>query len=175
MTVHETESCPKTMLLNADDPVARNEEVFRSSLEYHCRDARFLEKPIKLKEDRLKDFKAHMLEETVSRIRLLDVPVTKRMVSPGLQREHSRIVRQRVQHFYNVGDDHPIEVRDTTTNVTPRGTATEINHDSDPHISTVCSRSGANFEQPMKLWLLWHASESCRLATCYSDTTAAIR
>jgi hypothetical protein len=85
------------------------------------------------------------------------------------------MVRERVQHFYGVGGDHSIEVHSATTNVTPRGTATEIHHDSDPHISTACGESGASFEQPMKLWLLWNASESRQLATCYSDTAAALR
>jgi hypothetical protein len=46
-----------------------------------CREAWFLEKPIKLKEDCFADFKIHLLEERVSTIRLLNVPVTKRMVS----------------------------------------------------------------------------------------------
>jgi hypothetical protein len=140
-----------------------------------CRDAWFLEKPIKLKEDRFEDFKAHLLEGTVSKIRLLNVPVTKRMVSRRLQRQHSVMVRQRVKHFYGVGHDNPIEIHDATTNVTPRGTATEIHHDSDPHISTACGESGANCEQPMKLWLLLHASGSCQLATCQSDTAVALR
>jgi hypothetical protein len=140
-----------------------------------CRDAWFLEKAIKLKADRFKDFKAHLLEETVSKIRLLNVPVTKRMVSRRSQRQHSVMVRERVQHFYGVGDDHSVELHDATTNVTPRGTATEIHHDSDPHVSTAWGWSGASLQQPMKLWLLWHASESRRLATCYSDTTAALR
>jgi hypothetical protein len=85
------------------------------------------------------------------------------------------MVRERVQYFYGVGDDHTIEIHDATTNVTPRGTATEIHHDSEPHISTACGECGAGFEQPMKLWLLWNASESRQLATCYSDTAAALR
>jgi hypothetical protein len=46
-----------------------------------CRDAWSLEKPIKLKEDRFEDFKECLLDETASKIRLLNVPVTKRMVS----------------------------------------------------------------------------------------------
>jgi hypothetical protein len=138
-----------------------------------CRDAWFLEKPIKLKEDRFEDFKAKLLEETVSKIRLLNVPVTRTMVSRRSQRQHSVMVRERVEHFYRVADDHSINVHDATTNVTPRGTATEIHHDSDPHISTACGESGTNCEQPMKLWLLWQASESRQLAKCYSDTASA--
>jgi hypothetical protein len=50
------------------------------------RDAWFLEKPIKLKADQFKGFKARLLEETVSKIRLLNVPVTKEMVSRRSQR-----------------------------------------------------------------------------------------
>lgn len=57
-----------------------------------CRDAWFLEKPIKLKKDRFEGFKAHLLEWTVSKIRLLNVPVTKRMASRRLQRQHSVMV-----------------------------------------------------------------------------------
>jgi hypothetical protein len=140
-----------------------------------CRDAWFLEKPIKLREDRFDEFKTHLLAGTLSKVRLLNVPVTKRMVSRRSQRQHSVMVRERVQYFYGVGDDHTIEIHDATTNVTPRGTATEIHHDSDPHISTACGEAGASFEQPMKLWLLWNASESRQLATCYSDTAAALR
>ncbi|GAB7336737.1 hypothetical protein MBLNU13_g10835t1 [Cladosporium sp. NU13] len=84
------------------------------------------------------------------------------------------MIRERVKHFYKIRDDHSINVHDATTNVTPRGTATEIHHDSDPHISTACGESGTNCEQPIKLWLLWHASESHQLATCYSDTASAL-
>jgi hypothetical protein len=152
-------------------------EILRLDID-SCRDAWFLEKPIKLKEDRFEDFKAHLLEETVltvRKIRLLNVPVTKRMVSRRSQSQHSVMVRERVQHFYGVGGGHSIEIHEATTNVTPQGTATEIHHDSDPHISTACGESGTSCEQPMKLWLLWKASESRRLATCYSDTAAALR
>jgi hypothetical protein len=97
------------------------------------------------------------------------------MVGLGLQRQYSTMVRAMVPHFYGVGDDHVIEVHDATTNVTPRGTATEIHHNSDPHISTACSESGTSYAQPMKLWLFWPASESRGLATCYSDTAATLR
>jgi hypothetical protein len=79
-----------------------------------------------------------------------------------------------VQRFYDVGDDHLIEIHDATANITPRGTATVIHHDSEPHISTACGQSGTNCDQPMKLWILWNASDSRRLSTCYSDTTKAL-
>lgn len=53
--------------------------------------------------------------------------------------------------------------------------ATEIYHGSDFHIFGACSKYGTSSEQPMKLCLLWDASENCRLATCCSDTVAALR
>jgi hypothetical protein len=46
-----------------------------------CRDAWFLEKPIRLRKDRFDEFKTHLLEGTLSKVRLLNVPVTTRMVS----------------------------------------------------------------------------------------------
>jgi hypothetical protein len=72
-----------------------------------CRDARFLEKPIKLRKDRFEGFKAHLSEGRVSKIRLLNASVTKRMVSRRLRRQHSVMVRQRVKRFYGVGHDDP--------------------------------------------------------------------
>ena len=81
-------------------------EDFMRRLDFEsCRDAWFLEKPIKLKKDRFEDSKAHLLEGTVSKIRLLNVPVTKRMANRRLQRQHSVMVGQRVKHFYGVGHD----------------------------------------------------------------------
>jgi hypothetical protein len=87
------------------------------------------------------------------------------------------MVRERAKHFHGVGDegaDHSIGVHDATTNVTPRGTANDVHDDINSHISTACGRSGVSCEQPMELCLLWHASKSRRLATCYFDTAAAL-
>jgi hypothetical protein len=84
------------------------------------------------------------------------------------------MVREKVQHLYGFNDGHFIEIHDATTNLTPRGTATEIHHDSDPHISTACGESGTSCEQPIKLWLLLKAFESRRLAACYSDTASVV-
>lgn len=139
-----------------------------------CRDAWYLKTPVKLKRDGFARFKAHLLEERISKMRMLNVPVTEKTVRKKSQHQHSVMVRDRVQHFYDVGDDCPVEVHNPTANVTPRGTATEIHHDNDPHISTVRGRSGTSHNQPMKLWLLWKASENHRLADCYSDTAKAL-
>jgi hypothetical protein len=142
-----------------------------------CRDAWFLEKLIEFRKDRFEAFKAHLSKQTVSKIRLLKVTVTQRMVSHRSQCQHSVMVRERAKHLHGVRDegaDHYIGAHDATTNVTARGTANDVHHDINSHISTACGRSGASCEQPMELYLLWHASNSRRLATCYFDTAVAL-
>lgn len=91
-----------------------------------CRDAWYLERPVKLKRDGFARFKAHLLEERISEMRMLNVPVTEKTVRKSSQHQHSVMVRDRVQHFYDVKEDCPVEVHNPTANVTPRGTATEI-------------------------------------------------
>jgi hypothetical protein len=139
-----------------------------------CSDAWILEKRIKLKENLFADFKVQLLEDKITKIRLLNVPIKEEMVKRSTQNRHQAMVSNKVQELYGVGKEHPIEIHDATTNVCPRGTATEIHHDSDPHISTACSRSDAGRDQPMKLWILWRASDSRLLPKCYSDTVSAL-
>ncbi|KAM0721321.1 hypothetical protein Q7P37_003025 [Cladosporium fusiforme] len=76
---------------------------------------------------------------------------------------HARVL------WFGVASDHHVDVHDATANITPRGTATEIHHDSDPYTSTACGLSDVKSDQPMKLWLLWKASENRRLSTCYLE------
>lgn len=139
-----------------------------------CSDAWLLEKPIKMKEARLGDFKSQLLENKTPKIRILNVPVKEKMVKRSLQNRHLTMVRNKVQELYGVGKDHPVDVHKATLNMCPQGTATEVHHDSDPHISTACGRSDACLDQPMKLWILWRASDSRLLPTCYSDTVSAL-
>jgi hypothetical protein len=56
---------------------------------------------------------------------------------------------------------------------TPRGTITEVHHDSKHHISTAF-RAASQKGRPLKLWLLWPSTEICHLARCYIDTNAAL-
>jgi hypothetical protein len=84
------------------------------------------------------------------------------------------MVYNKVQELYEVEKEYPIEIHALTANICPPGTATDIHHDSDPHISTVCGRSAAGWDQPMKLWILWRASDSRLLPKCYSDTVSAL-
>jgi hypothetical protein len=139
-----------------------------------CTDAWRLNDPVRLTDHGLLDWKVQLLEKKNPKIRLLNVPITERVVSRDVQDHYHTMVNDKVQEFYGVGADHPVEVHDATANITPRGTATEIHHDSDPHISTTCGPSDAKPGEPMKLWLLWKASENRRLSMCYSDTTAAL-
>jgi hypothetical protein len=139
-----------------------------------CSDAWFLEKRIKLKETLFADFKVQLLEDRISKIRLLNVPIKEEMVKRSLQNRHRAMVHNKVQELYDVEKEHPIEIHGLTANICPPGTATDIHHDSDPHISTVCGRSEAGWDQPMKLWILWRASDCRLLPKCYSDTASAL-
>jgi hypothetical protein len=139
-----------------------------------CSDAWFLEKRIKLKENLFADFKVQLLEDKITKIRLLNVPIKGKMVKWDLQDPHQTMVRNKVQELYGVEKEHPIEIHALTANICPPGTATDIHHDSDPHISTACGRSDAGRDQPMKLWIIWRASDSRLLPKCYSDTVSAL-
>jgi hypothetical protein len=139
-----------------------------------CNDAWFLKKRLKLKEARFADFRAQLLEDRVSKIRLLNVPIKEEMINESLQDPHRAMVRDKVQEVYGVEKEHPIEIHAMTANICPLGTATDIHHDSDPHISTACGRSDAGRNQPMKLWILWRSSDRRLLPKCYSDTVSAL-
>jgi hypothetical protein len=104
-----------------------------------------------------------LLERKASETRLLNVEVTKEVVSRSVQNHHHTMVCDKVQDLYGVGADHDIDVHDATLNITPKDTATEIHHDSDPHISTACGPSDAEPGQPMKLWIIWKRP---RIAGC---------
>jgi hypothetical protein len=139
-----------------------------------CNDAWHPSNSIRLTNDHFLDWKAQLLERKPSKTRLLNVQVTEEMVSGNVQSHHHTMVRDKVRDFYGVEADHHIDIHDATFKITPKGTATEIHHDSDPHISTACGPSDAKPGQPMKLWIIWKASENRRLSTCYSDTAAAL-
>lgn len=139
-----------------------------------CNDAWHLSNPIRLTNDYFLDWKAQLLERNPSKTRLLNVQVTEDVVKESAQNHHHNMVCDKVQDFYGAGADHHIDVHEATFNITPKGTATEIHHDSDPHISTACGPSDTKSGQPMKLWIIWKASENRRLSTCYSDTAAAL-
>ena len=96
------------------------------------------------------------------------------MVKRSLQDRHRAMVWDKVQELNGVEREHPIEIHALTANICPPGTATDIHHDSDPHISTACGRSDVGRDQPMKLWILCRASDSRLLPKCYSDTVSAL-
>ena len=68
-----------------------------------------------------------------------------------------------------------LRIRQTqpSANITPRGTRTDVHHDSEHHLSTAIGLAGRP-NRPLKLWLLWPSTELRHLATCYSDTKAAL-
>ena len=160
-----------------DERVARLpslERVLISLDAASCSDAWRSNVPVRLTDHDFLDWKVQLLERKNSKIRLLNVPIAEDVVSRDVQDYHTAMVRDKVQEFYGVGADHHIEVHVATANITPRGTATEIHHDSYPHISTTGGQSDVKPGQPMKLWLLWTASDNRRLSTCYSDTASAL-
>jgi hypothetical protein len=139
-----------------------------------CSDAWFLKKRIKLEENRFANFKVQLLEDKITKIRLLNVPIKEEMVKRSSQNRHRAMVLDKVQELYGVERKHPIEIHDAIANICPPGTAIDVHHDNDSHISTACGRSGAGRDQPMKLWILWRASDCRLLPKCYSDTVSAL-
>jgi hypothetical protein len=139
-----------------------------------CNNAWHSNDRIRLTENQFLEWKVQLLERKTPTTRLLNVQVTEEVVKKSVQIQHHAVVRDKVQDFHSVGADHNIEINDATFDISPQGTTTEIRHDSDPHVSTVRGQSDAKLDQPMKLWILWEASENHRLSTCYSDTAAAL-
>jgi hypothetical protein len=139
-----------------------------------CGDAWRFDRPIELTKAELDDWKARLWTRENQQTKLLNIPITNKLVDREAQHQYREMVRDRVRDFYDVGPDHSIDVYSATANVTPRGTVTEVHHDSDPHISTACGQSDIGYDVPTKLWILWKASENDQLSTCYSDTVSAL-
>jgi hypothetical protein len=76
------------------------------------------------------------------------------------------------QHFPDL-EAHGFLQKPADANITPRGTRTEVHHDSEHHISTAVGLKSRG-RRPLKLWLLWPSTELRHLASCYSDTKAAL-
>jgi hypothetical protein len=62
------------------------------------------------------------------------------------------MVRERMQYLYGVGDDRCIEIHDSTTDLTPRGTVTEVHHVSDSHISTALQKTNGTQSRAAPSW-----------------------
>lgn len=56
-------------------------------------------------------------------------------------------------------------------NITPRGTRTEVHHDSHPHVSIAIGRYA---KQPLKLWIVWPPKELDKLPRCHNSTATAL-
>lgn len=139
-----------------------------------CSDAWHLNNLIKLTDDQLQGCKVQLLEINKQKTRLLNVYVTETLVNYEAQDEYSALVRDKVQELYGAGGDYRIEIHAASANITPQGTATEVHHDSEPRISTTRGYSDTKSDQPLKLWIIWKASENRRLSTCYSDTASKL-
>ncbi|KAK4622728.1 uncharacterized protein CLAFUR5_07183 [Fulvia fulva] len=104
--------------------------------------------------------------------RVLNMPMGHMMPAERSQEYRHRAAEVAVRHERNL-DANKTRQNQSTANITPRGTRTEVHHDSDHHIST--ARGLASRKRiPLKLWLLWPSTELRHLVTCYSDTKAAL-
>lgn len=139
-----------------------------------CGDAWQLKKPIKLTKAEFDGWKARLWTGEHQHIRLLNIPITNKLIDEKAQDQYSGMVRDRVRGFYNVASDHPVRIYSASANVTPHSSVTEIHHDGHPYVSTAIGQSSADNGSPLKLWIIWKASENDGLSTCYSNTISAL-
>lgn len=141
--------------------------------ESHYHHARQGSEPFALKGRDLVAWKVDLLAKKRQDTRLLNTQVKQGTIGGTVKRYYRQMVEDKAREFFLVGQDCSVDVYNAEANVTPRGTATEVHHDSDPHISTVCG--WADYTGPAKLWLIWDSSEISGLSKCYSDTSTALR
>jgi hypothetical protein len=82
------------------------------------------------------DWEVQLLESKNLMIRFFNAPIIEEVLNRDVQYHYHAMFRDKVQEFYGVRGDNPVEVHDAIANVTPRGTAIELRHDSNPHTST---------------------------------------
>lgn len=103
--------------------------------------------------------------------RVLNMPVG--FLRPEVSQSYSRHAADTIQrHLPDLGA-HGLRQTHANANITPRGTRTEVHHDSQHHVSTAVGLNSRR-NRPLKLWLLWPSTELRHLASCYGDTNAAL-
>lgn len=117
------------------------------------------------------DWTKQVLEGEELETRILNMPMS--FVRTEAKREYHKLAADALrEHLPNLSA-HGFQQNQADANITPRGTRTEVHHDSLHNVSVAVglkSRSG----RPLKLWLLWPSTELRHLASCYSDTRAAL-
>jgi hypothetical protein len=112
-----------------------------------------------------------ILEHEEPETRVLNMPM--RFVRAEAKHNYSQHAADAIrQHFPDL-EAHGSVQKPADANITPRGTRTEVHHDSEHHISTAVGLKSRG-RRPLKLWLLWPSTELRHLASCYSDTKAAL-
>jgi hypothetical protein len=112
-----------------------------------------------------------ILEGEQLETRVLNMPMD--FVRVEAKREYLRYAEDALRDHLPDLSAHGFQHNRAEANITPRGTRTEVHHDSEHSVSLAVglkSRSG----RPLKLWLLWPSTELRHLASCYSDTKAAL-
>lgn len=103
--------------------------------------------------------------------RVLNMPMG--FIAPDVSQNYCQHAAEAMrQHLPDLGA-HGFLQNPANANITPRGTRTEVHHDSQHHISTAIGLKSRK-DRPLKLWLLWPSTELRRLASCYGDTRAAL-
>jgi hypothetical protein len=112
-----------------------------------------------------------ILEGDELKTRVLNMPMD--FVRTEAKREYHQFAEDALREHLPDLSAHGFQQNRAEANITPRGTRTEVHHDSEHSVSLAVgfkSRSG----RPLKLWLLWPSTELRHLASCYSDTKAAL-
>jgi hypothetical protein len=104
--------------------------------------------------------------------RVLNMPMGH-MLATDRSQEYRRCAAEVAARYITNLEAHGFHQNQPSANVTPRGTRTEVHHDSEHHISTAFGSASVK-GRPLKLWLLWPSTELRHLATCYGDTKAAL-
>lgn len=113
-----------------------------------------------------------LLEDEQLLIRVLNMPMVH-IIGADRSQQYRRAAADVAARYIPARGAHRFLQNQPTANITPRGTRTEVHHDSEHHISTAFGLATRK-SRPLKLWLLWPSTELRHLATCYSNTKEAL-
>jgi len=112
-----------------------------------------------------------ILEGEEVEARVLNMPMG--FVRTEAKREYHKVAEDALREHLPDLSAHGFQQNQAEANITPRGTRTEVHHDS-LHSVSVAVGLKSHLGRPLKLWLLWPSTELRHLASCYSDTRAAL-
>lgn len=104
--------------------------------------------------------------------RVFNMPA-RHLIADSETKEYGAFASTAVGQIYSPSDGRNIVRLSPDVRITPRLTKSELHHDSAPGVALAVG-STSNPDVPLKLWLLWPSTELHRLASCYSNTEAAL-